>query len=650
MWLPETFHFLRPWWLLGLLPLPLVLWRMWRYSGQAGAWQNVCDSHLLPHLLVHFGARIQRWPMSVLGIAWILAVLALAGPVWSKLPQPVYKPRQAQVIVLDLSRSMDAQDISPSRLAQAKFKLRDLLQRTTEGQTALIVFAGDVHTVSPLTDDSDTIAALVPTLSTDLMPLPGSETGAALRHAGDLLAQGGAQRGHVILITDSSDASAEIAARTLREQGHRLSVLGVGTVEGAPVPQAEGGYLKDRQGAIVMPRLEREALQALAVTGGGVYVPLRADAADLERLTTTSRPLPDDVQQVLEQRRDTWKEEGPWLVLALLPLAALAFRRGWLVVLVLGIAPLPQPVQAWNWQDLWQRRDQQGYRALDAEQAETAAQVFEDPAWQGVAHYRAGDYAAAEEAFSRLDNAEGHYNRGNALARQGKLEQAAAAYRQALEQAPQYRDAQENLALVEQLLQQQQQQQEQEQQQESGEQGEQDQKESKQAGQSGEEGESQQSQSEQNSSSEPQQDGDSARQEGSEQKDSHQASGSESQQPDAEQRQAESEAAEQAAQEQQSQAAETNEQEEQAAIEQQQAQAMQPNEADDAENADAQEAAQSMAQVSEGEAAEPKTEQELALEHWLRRVPDDPGGLLRNKFYLESLRRGREREQQEKTW
>ncbi len=150
---------------------------------------------------------------------------------------------------------------------------------------------------------------------------------------------------------------------------------------------------------------------------------------------------------------DSWADQGYWLLIPLLLLAACAGRRGWLFCLPLLLA-LPQPSQAFEFNDLWLRPDQQGQRLLEQNRPASAAHRFQDPQWRGMALYQAGDYAGAAEAFSQGDTAAAHYNRGNALARSGELEAALDAYEQALERQPDLQPALDNQALVQQMLQQ----------------------------------------------------------------------------------------------------------------------------------------------------------------------------------------------------
>ena len=456
-------HFLRPWWFLALLPLAPLIIQLWRRGGQAGVWRGLVDAHLLPHLLVGEDGGTRRLPLALLAAAWLTAVTALAGPVWERLPQPVFGTATKRVILLDLSASMNAADVAPSRLARARFEVLDLLAATREGQVALIAFGSDPFIVSPLTGDAQTIAAQVPRLTTDLIPVPGPRrTERALALAGELLNQAGGGAGEVILLTDGvTDGPTSggglgtlvnAAARSLAAAGHRLSVLGVGTTQGAPVPGPNGGFV-DAGSGIGLSRLDPGALETLARAGNGRYVELAAGDQDTQALLAGAAPLTP--REVLDQpglAADQWREEGPWLLLGLLPIAALAFRRGWwLPVIALVLVLPPGPGWAFGWDDLWQRPDQQAARHLAAGEDATAAQRFADPAWRAAARYRSGDYAGALADLTGLTGPDADYNRGNALARSGRLDESIEAYEQAIAQVPDHADARANLEQVKRL-------------------------------------------------------------------------------------------------------------------------------------------------------------------------------------------------------
>jgi Ca-activated chloride channel homolog len=561
----ETVHFIRPLWLL-LLPLVLLLPWLWRRARRpAGDWSRVCDAHLLRWLSVEQGRGSRRGSGPWLAaLALLIAVLALAGPSWQKLPDPSWSARDARVIALDLSRSMLAEDLRPNRLTRVRYRLADLLASTEEGQVGVVAYAGDAFVVSPLTNDMNTIANLLPALQPDIIPVGGSRADRALQLAAALLERSGLSRGEILLVTDSATSRDAARARELSDAGILTSVLAVGTPEGAPIPSG-GGFVSDRSGNVVIAHLNRSALRAVAEAGGGRYTELGAAAA-------ADGPWAQQDGSEFALREDAlgerWKDAGPWLVLLLLPLAAAAFRRGLFFVLPLlllnGIA-LPRDAAAGWWHDLWQRKDQQAYQALADDDPAQAAALAVDPELSGEAWYRAGEYANAQQAWSARESADTHYNRGNALAHLGEYRAALEAYDAALGLQPGMEDARHNRALVEQLLQEQERQQQEQQQ--------------------GDQGESQDGES-----SQEQQDGDSA--EDAESQPGEQDAGAEQQQGEQEGEQQEGEG--------------------------------EPQEG----------------QPQEDYAEAWSEEDAQAMEQWLRRIPDDPGGLLRRKFRNEHQRRG----------
>ncbi len=632
-----SFHLIRPEWLWGLLPAMLFALLLWRSARGRGQWSSAIDPELLPHLLEGSAGDRRRNLTPLLLLLWVLACFAAAGPSLHKIPQPVHTSEDALVLVLDLSYSMNAADLSPTRVDRARQKLRDLLAARKEGQTALIAYAGDAHVVTPLTDDVPTITNLLPALSPDMMPLPGSQPAQALQLARELLHSGGVREGRVLLLTDGIDPSDRQQMReVLRDSGIELSIMGIGTRTGAPLPLPAGGFLKDENGAIVTPGLDEGALRQAAAETGGRYHRMQLDDSDLDALLAPSPLRQAEQSRALGRETDTWEDQGYLLVLLLLPAVLLLFRRGWLVCLVpLLLLPSPPEARANAWDDLWLTPDQQAQRALQAEDYESAQSLFKDRDWAGTAAYRGGDYEAAAEAFSGADSADALYNRGNALARAGKLQEALDAYDQSLQLQPDEADARANRQLVEELLQQQQQQSSDEQQGDQDQQGEQNQQ------QSGDNsGSSQQGQ--QNSGDQPgQQDGQSGQQEqqssGQEQQDSQGQSQGQQENGDSDQSQTG---------EQQQEAARNEESSDQGEEE-----ARREN-AGRADSADSEDAPEGEAGLASGDGEAGEEERDQAVEQWLRRVPDDPAGLLREKFRYQSRQRQQQGEQRndEKYW
>jgi len=579
------FHFIRPEWLIALpfVLLTAVLFARRRLG--PGSWEFVVDPQLAPHVLSGSQANgiDSRWIL--LGVTGVLGILALAGPAWERIEQPVFRSEQALVVALDLSRSMDAQDVAPSRLLRARLKILDLLQRRASGQTALIVYSANAFTVTPLTTDSDTVAALVNSLGTDIMPSRGSYPLAAINKGRALLEQAGMGYGEVLLITDGGSTPAtERAARDLRDAGYSLSVLGVGTTDGAPIPRATGGFVTDQMGQIAVARLEETSLRALATAGGGRYATLTSDNRDLDLLLsgeTTSRSATDETQGT-----DRWREEGPWLLLLLLPLAAMSFRRGWAIVLLVFVLPLAQPAQASLWDDMWQTRNQQAQERLEEGDVLAAAELFDDGEWQAVSRYRGGEFAESAAKFAAKGDTRNLYNLGNAMAMQGEFESALDAYEQVLEMEPDNADAKYNRDLMDEMLQEQQSQQEGESQDSDQESG----------------GESEESDGENESD---QQNSDNSEQSASDEGEPTERAEDDDQQKDLDALQEELERA-----------------------------------------AEAQNNSESEQQLTDEQLEELRRAQEeqQAMEQWLRRIPHDPGRLLRTKFRYQYKRLGKDQD------
>ena len=621
----SQFHFLRPAWFAALVPLAALLWLLLRRRF-GSRWETVCDAALLPFILLGSRERPRRWSLLAVLVCGVLAVTALAGPTWSRLPQPVFSTQTALVIALDLTHSMEAADVSPSRLVRARFKIADLLRQRQEGQLALLVYAGDAFTVVPLTDDSATIVSQLPAVTTDIMPVQGNRTDLALERAGELLRQAGRSQGDILLITDEVDEGRAMSkARALREEGYRVSVLGVGTEQGAPVAQPQGGFIKDERGEIVIATLDEAPMRRLAEGGGGVYLRLALDDSDLAALAQqfSVQPAAKEVSAT-QLKTDLWEDQGPWLLLLILPLAALAFRRGYVGVLLLALLPVPRPASALDWDGLWLRPDQQGMRALDSGDAGRAAQLFSDPGWKGAAHYRAGDYEAAAVALASATDPGSLYNRGNALARLGRYPEAIAAYNEVLMRDPGNADAKFNRDLLEKEVQKQAQQ-------DSKDGGQQGAQRDEKRGAQGNSADKQQPESgdrseEQSAKSSPPQDA-----KGSAAGEAQQAQGDK----------------------QETQAGQDNAAKDAATAEGQpkdQTSGQPPVQQANGRPADHNETQQQAGAPVASADSMPPDEKQQAAEQWLRRIPDDPGGLLRRKFLYQYQQRHGAVEPGEKSW
>jgi len=350
---------------------------------------------------------------------------------------------------------MDSADIKPSRLVRARYKIADILRQRKDGLTALLVYSGDAFTVTPLTSDVATIENLLNALETNIMPSTGNNTAAALKLAIKLLQQSSQQQGDIFLISDGIGEQDPDALIDLLGD-YRLSVLGVGTEQGAPITLSHGGFLQDSAGNIVLPTLSNSQLTSLATAGQGIYRQISSDDSDISalmaRLNTANKQGSDKQSTGLIEQ---WSDNGAWLLLLVLPLVALNFRKGLLSIAILLVLPMPQNAYAGQWQDLWQTKNQQAQQAFDNKQFKQAAELFQSPQWKAAAQYKAGQHQQAADTLNDIDNADAYYNQANALAKLGQLEAALKAYEQALQLNPNDEDAQHNLKQVEEALKQQ---------------------------------------------------------------------------------------------------------------------------------------------------------------------------------------------------
>lgn len=618
-WLNE-FHFIRPLFLVLLLPAFVFVWLLWNKQKTVGNWSQVIDAHLLEHLTDNtighsksslFDSLKSRSLLVALLLAWIIGTIALAGPAWRKLPQPLHQQNDVMVIVLDLSLSMFAQDGSPSRVIQAKRKIEDVLKLREEGLTALVVYSGGANVVSPLTDDVNTILSLLPSLDPAIMPNYGSKLSSAVKLSQELLSNSGVSKGQLLIISDGVSTK-EINNTVAHASNFDIGVLGVGKEKRVSVPIPKGQMLADKNGNQVLVARQTRQLKKLAQAVGGTYRNITLNDDDVAQVFAASSASNEKVTRE-DRTFDEWKDEGRWLVLLLIPVVLLSFRRGVLLSVVLCFSlSTPQPSNAFSLSDVWDsmsstlflNKDQQGQLEYENENYEKAIASFNSPEWKSAAYYKNADYQAALDYYqSKSDeqmSAGDYYNRGNAQAQLGQYDDAIASYEKALSYQPKMKDALHNKQLLEQM---------QQQSQEGGEQGE----------------DGQQSQDGQESQNGEQQDG-----QQSDNQDGESSSGgsSEQEQTDVQEqlnKQQEQDGSEEGSEE--GAATESKDDEQTDGQDGSETTTAQQNNEGVEDSADDE---NSQAPMPSSEAL--KSEEAQAMEQWLRRIPDDPSGLLRNKF------------------
>ncbi|MBF6991139.1 VWA domain-containing protein [Cupriavidus sp. IK-TO18] len=460
------FHFLRPWWLLALVPAVLLVWAVRRRGDVRRRWRDAIAPHLLDALMVGERRRLAIRPVHLTALLLALGAIALAGPAWERERPPFLDDKAPLAIAIDLSPTMDAIDVTPTRLERAKLKVKALLARRDGGRTAIWAYAGSTHLVLPLTDDAMLLQTFVDALQTRIMPAPGRDTALALRTIDAALAHEEVP-GTILFLTDGVETAAVRAFKTRAGSGRSQPVvLAIGTERGGPLRSGTDGFV-EKDGVRVFARMDTAALKRFGDDTGVPVATFTPDSDD--DVAWVQRHVQSHLAQKQSADNTRWKDEGWWLTVPIALFGVLWFRKGWTVRWITGVllavalaapqqalraqAPAPgaEAPRASRFVDLWLTHDQQGRRAFERGDFAAAAALFDDPMWRGVAQYRAGQYAQAVQSFALIDSPESDFNQGDALARMGKYKDAAARYREALKRRPQWPAATANLALMEKL-------------------------------------------------------------------------------------------------------------------------------------------------------------------------------------------------------
>ena len=475
-------HFLRPEWLLALLPVLVLLIFIFKQKLQQGSWQTIIDPKFQQVLLDEQQQQKQTYlPLIGLAIIWLGSVMALAGPSWQQIKQPSEKIQQGTVILLDNSLSMLAEDIKPNRITRARYKLIDFLTANPHLSTGLVVYSGSAHSLSPISDDNQTILSLLPNINPTIMPSYGSDAQQGLSKAIQLLKQSRIKRGHIIWLLDDVD-QAEISPlkSQLADSDITLTLLAVGTKKGAPISVFEHGFIKDKQGRIVIAKLGDNNIRELANELGATLLYLQNDNSDIKQLSQRFSIHNQKAKQQDNTDKEKnifhWLDKGIYLLLPLVLMIGLAFRRGWLVSSILigfimlppfalytpntfaedanqdQFQPTPNKKPQVDFLDFFKSPNQQGYELWQQKDYQNAIDRFSSANWKASSHFRLKEFAQAQKQFELDKSPTGHFNQGNALAKQGQYADAKEQYEQALKLQPDFADATKNLAIIKKII------------------------------------------------------------------------------------------------------------------------------------------------------------------------------------------------------
>jgi Ca-activated chloride channel family protein len=460
----SQFQFAQEAWLWGLLAIPVVLLLyalFYRRSTPTALLERFADRHLLTHLLKKGNAPIQSsWPLLLLwAAAWLCGILAMAGPRWNYTDQQTFSVSQNLVIVLDLSQSMNTQDVKPSRVARAREEIQNLLDMSRGEQIGLVAYAAVPHMVTPLTDDLRTIRNLLPALDTSLVTLQGDRLQPALEMAAAMLKAEPGDSKSILVISDGGFEENDLPSLIRAAGGAAIDTMGIGTVAGGPIPNGAGDVVRLATGQSVTSHLQEPRLKMLAAAGHGIYIAANYSDDDIHAILDRVE-APDSNAQVGKNKVRVWDERFyiPALLLALLLLPLFKKGAGFLGMILLALVFVSNgQAQAATPAELFRNQDQQAKAAYDQGNYKAAMAKFDTAYRRGVAAYRAHAYAQAAAFFKaslaqKGDDLNALYDLGNAQLMQYQPEDAIRSYEAVLRQRPNDAPTLNNLAIAREML------------------------------------------------------------------------------------------------------------------------------------------------------------------------------------------------------
>lgn len=449
----SDFHFLRPQFLWGFAGVVLILGLGLLNVRENASWKKHIAPHLRPYVISKGSNTVKVVMQFLQALALSSAVLGLAGPTWKKVQLPGQILETPMVILLDLSQSMMAEDIQPSRLERAKFKINDLLDEKPGARIALVGYAGTAHTIVPLTRDYKIMKNHIETLSPKVMPFRGSDLESALVLADTLMNITTAPGSVIIFSDDFVSSDFDVIQNFTSQTQHTVGIMPMNTPGGADVPAYNGrGYLHD-DGAVVHSTLTTAVLSQINGLEKATIHQMTLDNSDVELIAKDVRAHLKFTEAPAE-KKDEWNDVGILFAAPTALLMLMWFRRGWVVFsIVIVMSSCHNPNKVDDFTDLWFTRDYQGQKKSNAGDFEQAAALYQDPLRKGVAYFKAGNYDGAIKAFSKDTSAMGAYNLGLAYYQSGDLAAAQLAFGEATKLDPQNEAARANYDKLEKVLQ-----------------------------------------------------------------------------------------------------------------------------------------------------------------------------------------------------
>ena len=400
-------------WLLVLIPI-LALVRFVSYRNQKKRLHKFGEPQLLKNLMPdvsRFRPSVKFW---VLQAALALLILMLARPQMGTKISHEKRTGIETIIALDISNSMRAEDIVPSRLDRSKMMIENLVDHFTNDKIGLIVFAGDAFVQLPITSDYVSAKMFLSSIDPSMMATQGTDIAAAIDMATNSFTQEEGIGKAIIVITDGEDheGGALQAAEAARKKGMCVFVLGVGSAQGAPIPiPGTGDYMKDNTGNTVMSALNEDMCRQVAQAGGGAYIHVENNSAAQQRLDNELDKLA--------------KKETSTTVYSDYDEQFQAFGILALLLLVLEICILDRRNPLLKRISFFGTRKRVVTLFLLMVSVSTFAQTDRQYLRQGNKQFNAGDYANAEVSYRKAleknpRNPQAIYNLGNALMAQKK--------------------------------------------------------------------------------------------------------------------------------------------------------------------------------------------------------------------------------------